>query len=833
MAGNIFDQFDSTAQPTPAAAPKNIFDQFDDQGSVDDVALRSRGADPEKGVLASTWEKIKGRQDPQYADVSSFDRTPDSLAPGVQGKVFGGMLAGANGAAYGDIIQKSLGDRFIRRYKDANGYDLIDYKGEDGRPKTAYVEKPGLDASDIVRGGVGAIPYVVGGVGGAGLKIGNLILRGLLQGGVQGSTNVLGQVAQHALGSEQDFDKTQAAAATLLGGAGEVIPSKVMAPIVGGLAGFASTYDPDKGADKNTAAGTALGTAAGYAAQALARRMLKMNPSAWINKDGSLTERAQAAATAAGIDVKDLKGAVAQDWAKAMAATRNPAEAAVAAESRNGIPMTAGQRAKDYQQLVLEDQMRAGQKGMPAQQEINRFDVMQRRAVEDSAFGGQYAEPHGPSPVVPTPGVAPAPPPSPILVKPGVTATINPTNGAAKPSPDWLNQFGESTQSGLQAAREGAKQATKKAWEGADNILPNPAAMDMLPDQISMSIKANGISPPLDDKSASQQMLALLRDYHAGKIPVSPDKFVPDMSGQNVNEVRKQLGTMTRSAKDDQDRAVAGAIYKGYNDWLDAAANAGHFPADVVASIRGGRAMSKEVKDLFEPLYKGKKTPAAAMIEKAMQSDSAEGTINSLLGQGPTNSISFGRILALSNVKDALSKFADPKIGQQTWNDLRTAYVNRMLLDKNGQMQSYDMIANNIERSFANQKSVWNVLLGPDEQRLLVQLGRDTRRISTKEIAPKFRTNASGSAFAGGAMIKDLFENIMQTIGTSKTAQAAIGIAKGLPGAKNLAQKTADQYNLAAARQAVSQTPKEIVPSFGPYSGAVFGASKNAFDDRN
>jgi hypothetical protein len=376
MAGNIFDQFDSAAQPTPAAAPKNIFDQFDDQGAVEDVASRTP-QDAPKGMLATAWEKVRGKHDDQYKDVPAFNNTDASVSDGVKGPVFLGMLGGANDAALGDIIQRSLGSKFVRRFKDANGYELIEHTAtKDGQPTLAYVSKPGLDLEGVVRGGVGAIPYAVGGAAGTLAKIGSIPLRAAWQAGISGGTNVAGQVAQKAAGSDQDFDKTQAALATVLGGAGEVIPSKIMAPVFGGAAGLAATYDPDN--NGVSVGGTATGAAVGFAAQSLARRMLRMNPSQWVKSDGTLTPRAQEVATAAGIPLNDLKGAIAQDWAKVMAATRDPAQAMVSAESRNGIPMTLGQRNKDYQQLVLEDQMRAGQKGIPAQQEIKRFDDMQR-----------------------------------------------------------------------------------------------------------------------------------------------------------------------------------------------------------------------------------------------------------------------------------------------------------------------------------------------------------------------------------------------------------------------------------------------------------------------
>ena len=72
----------------------------------------------------------------------------------------------------------------FRRFKDANGYEIIEHRGPDGKPAMAYVNKPGLDFNDVSRGVVGAVPYVASGgaLGSMGKGAGwfvNSVLQGL------------------------------------------------------------------------------------------------------------------------------------------------------------------------------------------------------------------------------------------------------------------------------------------------------------------------------------------------------------------------------------------------------------------------------------------------------------------------------------------------------------------------------------------------------------------------------------------------------------------------------------------------------------------------------
>ena len=766
-------------------------------------------------VISRTWNRIKGKQDPAYANVPAFD---DNSFPVVASTALA-KFAGADNKAYSDIVQKSLGDRFTRRFQDANGYDIIEYKDANGKPVLGYPKKPGLDLDDVNSAAMQGLGYVgAGKVAGWAMKGAPLVLRGMAQAGAAGTANAAGQGIQKGIGSDQPFDEKQVGAAMLAGGLGEVLPSRILAPAVGGAVGLAATYDPSNGLSPESGL---VGAVAGTAVQMLARRMIGVNVGSYVGKDGTLTPRGADVAKAAGIDPATLQGEIGKTFGQAYAATRDASQAAIAAEARNGIPMTAGQRGKDYQQLVREDQMRAGQKGLSAQQEMKAFDELQKAAVKDSAYGGMWSDP-GKA----VNGVAPPPP---QLIKPGVGRTINPSVGG---SPVPVQELGESVQGGLQAAREGGKQVERDAWKPVGDIKATPEALDLLPGYIKNGTADHIISA--ENTPVAAKMVGVIRAFRKGEAPAAGDEFVSNRAFENVDQLRRAIGKMTKDAATPTDREAASSVYRSLNDWTQAAGDAGHLPLEQVSAMRAARPISAEVKGVFSPrLPNGKDAPAANIIQKALQNDSPEGVIQNLIGSSTSTGIQTGRVQALSNIKTAIERYSpDKTAGKQAIDDLRLAYWNKVMIDKGGNLNSYDMIANNVERAFANQKSVLDVLYTPQEQRLMQQLGDSTRRISTKEIAPKFRTNSSGSGFAIGAMARDSIDAVWKALGASKTAQAGIGLAKGLPGVKGAVETVHDRINAAAAKQATAQVPAEIIPSLGPYVSGGYQATRNAFDDR-
>lgn len=165
---------------------------------------------------------------------------------------------GASDPAMGDVVAKQLGDRFVRRETvstegdpkqpfrprgsptpsvPSESYDVIVSRGPNGEEQRGYVNKPGLDSEDVVRGVRGALPYVGTGLGGMVAGAGRGLLANMaIQGALGGATSVGGDAALIPMGSEQGIDVPKALISTALGAA---------APGTGRAAGNTAQYVSD------------------------------------------------------------------------------------------------------------------------------------------------------------------------------------------------------------------------------------------------------------------------------------------------------------------------------------------------------------------------------------------------------------------------------------------------------------------------------------------------------------------------------------------------------------------------------------------------------------
>ena len=336
------------AKRTPAADDTDFFGMVTTPGNAAKPA-----ADPYAEPDAKTWtgqiaQSVRGKQDPRYADVGAY--SGDNL------KRLGAGMVTHDDAAYGDIIKSTLGNRLIRSFKDANGYDLIEYRGEGAdadKAYRAYINKPGLDRFDVSRGLASAAPFALGaGAAGAVTKGAGLLGRSAAQAGVAAGVSVADDVVAGQAGSTQGIDAGRAALFGGLGAAGEVAGA-VIKPIL----------------DKR---------AAGKIAQ-----------------NGVLTPEGEAAALKAGLDPAALRGQAADEFARTYAMTGDQAAAAVGAQRAEfNIPTTAGQRSKKMDLLHNEEAMRRNLKGEGAQNAMLSFDQAQREAIDTAAretVAGQLA----------------------------------------------------------------------------------------------------------------------------------------------------------------------------------------------------------------------------------------------------------------------------------------------------------------------------------------------------------------------------------------------------------------------------------------------------------
>src|SRR6185436_12245535 len=149
--------------------------------------------------LGRRWQDIRGRQDPRFNNLPVFDGGGVDLTTMEQAK-----LLGPDDEGLANIIKSNLGDKFVGIKKDANGYPIITYRGEDGKEQSSYVNRPGLDWQDVDRGISGAIPYVASATGAGRLVRGAGILgQTATQALTAGATSAATDAGAAAMGSEK------------------------------------------------------------------------------------------------------------------------------------------------------------------------------------------------------------------------------------------------------------------------------------------------------------------------------------------------------------------------------------------------------------------------------------------------------------------------------------------------------------------------------------------------------------------------------------------------------------------------------------------------------
>jgi hypothetical protein len=764
------------AQPQQAAATAQPVDYFSRAAGIDKIGAQAQPAtapeQPKEGWGEWFVNTVKGRQDPREANTKTvFEEYPNEL----RGPTATAATFGAGDNAMADIIAKNLGDKYIRTEKDAHGYPIIVTRGPDGQEERGYVNRPGLDSQDIARVGYGSLPYLaVGGTLGALTKGAGIGLQAIAQGLGAGTTSVGGDAANTVQGSKQGIDIPKAAVMTGIG-----------------------------------AAGPAVGAAVG----ALWRRFVTI-PGLIDKSTGQLTQKGIAAAREAGIDPADVTPDFSQSFAKSLATSGNPAQAATEAGlERFGIPATRGQITKDPYLLTQEEGMRRRLYGESAQDTMRGFDQQQQDAIRFAALGDD-----GNGAVLPN---ATAP-------RQGIGDMINPTRQpGASPFDRQPSTLGNSIQDTLQSARANARQQEAAIWPD-EALTPKTVAVEQ-PDAMS---PLTGVNQKTRELAAGPQLKEALRtslEPYAGAISQKNTPAAYNMwsyldgfikgekpsgalhnslgldGARDVDGVRRALGMMIDDAKTATDRAAAKAIYHGYNDWLGDAAQQGMLNGDPATAMKlvNARAFSNEVRQIFEPKAPdGTITTASRRMSSLLddgKADSGEAVIQTLVGSPGSRSVSPGTISTLRSIKTALDRFAPGDTGKQAWNDIRLAYWTRLVTGKNGELVGPTAMVNNLKSAMQNQSSVMGTLYQPLELR---QMREFIRALETVSFKPP---NASGSGYAGAQFAKEGLLKILDSFGLGKPARAALqytGIGNAL--------------NSASAKQAVSAVARPVRPNLNP-----------------
>jgi hypothetical protein len=620
-----------------------------------------------------------GKHDPAYKGLPSYDEANGSISLGM----FAGYVGGVDDKGYGDIIQKHLGDKFSRRFKDANGYEIIEHLADDGKMQQAYVNKPGLDLPDVVRGGLGAIPYAVGGAAVAGLKG----LRTAGQMGAQAvaaaTTSLAGDVTSYAAGSEQGPDLVKAGVTGAIGGAGAAV-----APVVG----------------------------------AFWRKFVTVPG---LVKDGQLTQKGIDAARRGGVDPAELQGKVAEEFAKVYSKTGDAARAATDVNRLHyGVEQSLGQRTKDAQQILKEKNMAAGLYDDEAKATMTAFNERQQKQLTNMVLGDEAN-----AAVSNVPNM------------PGMAKMIDQSRDAAQRTKQAL---GADIQAGVEGARDAAKAGERAAWKETGDLTPQKSAFDDITSHITGQLAGRRLTTKYTP--AALDMEHAIASYAKGEMVAGETKLIQQAPAQTIDDMRRHLKSIAGDAVTPSDKAASKAMLDGFNDWTKASAKKQLLNGDPEGAAKMFKAIdvSREKNAIFDPRGAGNRPNAStAKMSKILDgADTPELIVSALFSAGKTD-IKAGSIQTLQTIKAGLDKYAGPG-GADTWNAIRVAHWTKLINTNTGELAGTQAMMNNIKGGLANQKSMLDVLYTPAEQTAMKRIVKVLEDVHWKDPNPSGTATAVG-----------------------------------------------------------------------------------------
>jgi hypothetical protein len=429
----------------------------------------------------------------------------------------------------------------------------------------------------------------------------------------------------------------------------------------------------------------------------------------YVKPDGTLTQSGREAAEKMGLDPAamepQLQAAVAKDLSRAA----DPEE--VAGKTRTGefgIATTKGQRSKDSAQLGVEEEMRRGLMGEQAKGMMKTFDEEQKKSIEGAVFDKVGRE------------IAPEAP------------------GREKAT------LGTSIREGARTAKQNLEVVENRLWSDAGPMFPRDEGLDLMAPRITDELKARNIWPkpatPVQNQFPNTNaMLDILERYKGGTIEEATLPLIgKGNSSIFIDDVRRTLLTYYKGAgRGSVDEKAAGAVYNGFNKWIDDLADNAMLVGEpgAAARLKAARGFSKELFELFEP--GGATSPAAKKISTVMNDATSPEEVITALGLGTTNKIATGQYQALRHMKTILTENGE----REAWDSVRMAHWAGLVTDKRGNLMSPALIRNNIDSMFANQQSIAGVLYSDAERSMM-------KRLSVALEDATFKPpNASGTSY--------------------------------------------------------------------------------------
>ncbi len=274
---------------------------------------------------------IEGEHDPAFADVEGFDETAITDLE-IRAKINKAKLLGVTDEAFGNMVIEALKKRITKPIEeDKFGNRVITFRGDDGKVRRQFINKPGLDIDDIGRGvQSSAIFLAAAGPLGKILKPLPMLLRAFVQAGGQGAASI----AQDVIGG-QDVDPGKLTFAAGGGAAGEFL-----LPIL-----------------------------------SILRDAFRRSPG-MIGANGQLTKRGEQALRDAGVDPADITAEMVESLKKpdVARAVDDFEVMARAQQDEAGFRSSRGQITQRPEDLHLEQEAREGLLGQQALEQARTFD---------------------------------------------------------------------------------------------------------------------------------------------------------------------------------------------------------------------------------------------------------------------------------------------------------------------------------------------------------------------------------------------------------------------------------------------------------------------------
>ncbi len=555
--------------------------------------LRRQVTGPEKGT----------RDIPEFPAPGGGNVRGNPGAPGIQVGDLG--TRGFNDAAlftdndkdYGAVITKGLKDlgRYVGTEKDPNGYDIITYKGDDGKEYVAYVNAPGLTMSDVNRELAGALPAAISGFGTSALAkklglgtLGRTVGVGLAEAGTQ----LAKDVGAAYKGAEPNPVDTSIKA--LAAGGGGALFEGLSGPISRGW------------------------------------RKLFTQKFPVVDASGKLTPAAIQAAKASGLDPDEMNERMAVALRDKSVNAADPNEVGVDVRTGEfGIPTTKGQRTKDPSQLGREKDLSRGVYGKEAADIIGT-----PTGPKKTGFYGEQQSAID------------------RAVNNSVGMSLAPKQGGHEAA-----TLGTRIKSGVQGAEGAYGEVENQLWGELGPLHPTGDAFDTLPQALMAKLDDAGVRPD-PSLPASHRAMTIIDDFREGKMTLPPYKVLGESKKAppvpTIRDVQKRLLAEYMGASDPTDARAAKAVYDGFNDWISDIAERGAVnDPEGAAALWVMRAFTREKKSLFNP-----EGPAGNILETVLsKNNTPEDVLGALLGRGgPSTTPPKGAVEALTNIKTTLGR---------------------------------------------------------------------------------------------------------------------------------------------------------------------------------